>query len=454
MPQESAIRLKNRTDPHQAKQNNVNHLIPRGPMQRKNCWTLRENTAFIDTVVHGWHSPPIYIMQKEKENDGDGDDDDEIEDHIFDGAHKVEAVINFISGKYKIDKVEDISPLKEYEGKLFGDLPRVIRDKILNYEFTLNIIDYDTAHDANALKTLWERLNKGGKKLNDYELALPVIHDLVKSVLEPSSTQFFATEIYKKEVSARGALEKILQTIIAIAESNMVDYVTQFNSRKQLIKMWQDLKLGTKNDEIKRRTAENKEKWIEYLKRACDYLKVLSQNNCFVDQEGASILQTAHRGTELVFLLGRLLTHFPKADEFRRIADALSNKMKNKYFMTIERDDAGRNGGTQRRLLKEIDELVLEFVKLKAPRAFTKEQIKKKFAEQNGICALCKETINVKTQPYAGDHIIPWSLGGTSDISNCQVTHDRCNLVKGNRLDMNDVWQIKQANDKECQQEC
>jgi GTPase SAR1 family protein len=262
-------------------------------------------------------------------------------------------------------------------------------------------------------------------------------------VLEPSSTQFFATEIYKKDVSARGELEKILQTIIAIAESNMIDYATQFNSRKQLIKMWQDLQLGKKNDEIKRKTLENKEKWLEYLKRACDYLKVLSQNNCFVNDEGESILQTAHRGTELVFLLGRLITHFPKPDEFRRIASELANKMKNTYFKTIVRDEAGRNGGTQRRLLKEIDELVLEFVKLKAPRSFTKDQIKKKFAEQNGVCALCKEIINIKTQKYSGDHIIPWSLGGTSDTSNCQITHDRCNQIKGNRTDLNDLSQLK-----------
>lgn len=439
MPPESAVRLKNRTDPHQAKQNNVNCLIPRGPMQRKNCWTPKENTAFLDTVVHGWHSPPIYIMQKEKE---DAEDEDELEDHIFDGAHKVEAVINFINGKYAIDKVEDISPLKDYVGKTFNELPRTVRDKILNYEFIINIIDYDTAHDANALRTLWERLNKGGKKLNDYELALPVIHDLVKTVLEPSSTQFFATDIYKKEVSSRGALEKLLQMIIAVAESNMADYVTQFNSRKQLINLWQEARLGKKNDDIQKNTAENKEKWIEYLKRACDYLKVLSGHNCFVDDEGKPILQTAHRGTELVFLLGRLLAHFPKPEEFRRIAPDLAKKMKEKYFLTIERDEVGRNGGTQRRILKDIDSVVVEFTKLKAPRAFTKAQINEKFIEQNGICALCKEPINIKTQKYVGDHKKPWALGGTSETSNCQVTHERCNAIKGDKPHLNDLSEV------------
>jgi len=437
MPIETAISLKNRTDPHQAKQNNRNRLIPRGPMQRKNCWTLKENTAFIDTIVHGWHSPPIYIMQKESEDD----DEDDIEDHIFDGAHKIEAVINFISGKYTIDKVEDISPLKNYEGKLFNDLPKSIRDKILNYEFTLNIIDYDTAHDANALKTLWERLNKGGKQLNKYELALPVIHNLVIKVLEPSSKFFLSSEIYKKEISKRGQLENLLQTIIAISESNMIDYTTKFNSRKHLISLWQDIRLGKKNDEINKNIEDNKDKWLEILKKASDYLKILSENNCFIDNEGKQILKTAHRGTELVFLLARSTTHFPKSEEFRRIVPSLVNKIKKTYFLTIERDEAGRNGGTQRRILKEIDTILLEFLEQKTPRLFTKSQIKEKLTEQNNICALCNEKIG-KNQSYHGDHIKPWSLGGTSDTSNCQVIHKRCNLIKHDKIHLNDLSQF------------
>lgn len=441
MPQETAIDLKLRTDPHNAKQSNKHCLIPRGPMQRKNCWTLKENTAFLDTVVHGWDSPPIYIMQKECEGDDDNEEV-EIEDHIFDGAHKVEAVIDFISGKYAIDKVEDISPLKEYVGKKFQELPRILRDKILNYTFTLNMIDYDTAHNADALKTLWERLNKGGKKLNDYELALPVIHNLVKNVLEPSSKHFFATEIYKRDISIRGSLEKLLQIILALSESNMTDYATQFNSKKHLIKLWQDARLGKKNNEINKIIDENKDKWIEVLKRACDYLKVLSENNCFVDDEGKSLLETAHRGTEVVFLLGRLIAHFPRPDEFRRIAKDLSKKIKETYFLKIVRDEAGRNGGTQRRILKEIDLIVAEFARLKAPRSFTKAQVSEKFKQQNGMCALCKQAINTKTQKYVGDHIVPWGLGGTSETSNCQVTHERCNLIKGDNQGLNDLSQF------------
>lgn len=427
MPREQSSSLKNRTDSHVAKQLNRNLLVTRGPIQRPNCWSLDENTSMLDTVVRGWDSPPIYILPRES-------DEDEDEDHIFDGAHKVEAVINFIGNSYALGKVEDTSPLKEYVGKKYSDLPKDLRNKIANYEFTLNYIDNETAHNADALITLWKRLNKSGKKLNDFEGAIPIIHNLIQNVLKPCSTDFFATEMYPKKESSRGALENILQTIIAVSESTMGDYTTKFNSRKHLIKLWQDARLGKKNIEINRVIDENTEKWVEILKRARGFLKTLADNNAFVDEEGKPILESAHRGTEIVFLIARLTTHYPASQKahFNRIAPALAKKMKEKYFLTVERDTVGRNGSTQRRILSEINQIIMEFASEKEPRAFTKEQIEEVRAKQNGICAFCKEIMLPGT--YAGDHIFPWSRGGNSETSNCQVIHRSCNSAKGNKI--------------------
>ena len=442
MPKESAISLKNRTDIHQAKQNSRNRLVPRGPLQRKNCWNSKMNTEFLDTMVNGFTSPPLFTIPRISEEDNDDEDEeDTIEDHIFDGAHKFEAAANFIDNKYSVDsKATFLSSLREYAGKTFKELPRSVRDRILNYEFDINPIDEKTANDPDALKILWERLNKGGQKLNDFELALPVIHQLVKKVLEPSSKQFFNTEIYPKEESGRGQIEKILQRIVAIAESNMADYAANFGCQKHLIKLWQDSCLGKKNDEINRRIDENTVKWNDLLKKACQYLKFLSDAGTFVDDEGEPLLETGHRTLELVFLLGRLVHHFPNPPEFRRLGARIGKKIKETYFLSIARDKAGRNGGYQKRVLKEIDAIVAEFTALNCPRLFTKEQIAQKYKDQGGICALCKERVSKGQE--SGDHILPWSMGGTSELSNCQMTHQRCNSVKGDREDLTEFAAI------------
>lgn len=443
MPKESAIDLKIRTDIHLAKARHKNRLVPRGPLQRANCWNSKMNTEFLDTMVNGFTSPPLYTIPRVSEDDNDDEDeDDTIEHHIFDGAHKFEAAANFIDNKYSVDpKAIFLSSLKDYIGKNFKELPRQIRDKITNYEFDINLIDETTANDPDALKILWLRLNKAGQPLNDFEIALPVINQLVKKVLQPSSKQFFNTEIFPKDESERGQIEKILQRIIAIAESNMTDYVVNTNSQKHLIMLWQDSSLGKKNDEINRRIEENSLKWNELLKKACQYLKFLSDAGTFVD-DGTSILETGHRGLELVFLLGRLVHHFPNPAEFRRLGVRIGKKIKETYFRSIARDKAGRNSGFQRRVLKEIDTIVAEFTTLNCPRSFTKDQISQKYKDQSGICHLCKT--NVQKGQESGDHILPWSMGGTSDLSNCQMTHLRCNKAKGDREDLTEFQAIPQ----------
>jgi hypothetical protein len=437
MPEETAVSLKNRTDRHVALQLNRPHLITRPPIQRKNCWTDKDNTDFIDTVSRGWYCSPIFIITCER--DGEEEEQELLEDDVFDGAHKIEAVIKFINGGFALEKLHETIPIKDYVGKKFAELPMAFRNKILNYPFTINFIDSETANNKDSLRILWERLNKSGKKLNDFELALPVISDLVTTVLKPSLTQFLESPLFTKDESKRGEGEKLLQMILALSESEMTEsHIKDFSSKKNMVKRWQTNCLGDNISEIKQNTQKNSEKWINILKKASSYLNILSEANCFVGDDGKNILQSAHRGTELVFLLGRLVYHFPKSENFKRICADLAKAMKKTYFVKITRADSGRNGLLQKRLLKEIDSLILEFCKEPPKRKFTKEQIERKLLQQKSICAQCKEDI-LTNQTYHGDHIIPWILGGDSSDDNCQISHSRCNLIKGKRYDLNDL---------------
>ena len=430
---ESAISLKNRTLRDTAIALSVPFLITRPPIQRKNCWTPQNNTDFIDTVVRGWSCSPIFIIQHET----DSDETDMLDDHVFDGAHRIECVIGYMNDQFPLVKVSEMSPLYDYIGKRFSELPLDIRNRIRNYSFTINIIDSVTANDKDSLKLLWERLNNSGKKLNDFELALPVIRELNTHVLKPSLELFLGTELFVKTSSERGEAEKLLQIILALSESDICEsHLKDFTSKKNLIKRWQTACLGDTMAHIKNTTMHNKDKWLGILKRARDYLDRLSEANCFVDESGKHLLESAHRGTELVFLLGRLTYHFPKPDLFKRVCPAIAAEVKKKYFTTIVRDDAGRNGLLQRRILRELDVIILSHCQEIPRRTFTTAQITKKLEEQNHICAQCADPI-LSHHTYHGDHIVPWILGGDSTDENCQVSHKRCNLVKGKRTDLN-----------------
>ena len=140
---ETANDLSLRTDKQMAKVLCKAHLVTRGKMQRENCWKTYENNAFIDTMVRGWACTPIYIIRKiDKENSEQDESDDEMSDcdseenvkeffrdEVFDGAHKLEAAINFIKNKYPLETNEK-HILNKYAGKTFEKLPLKIQEKI------------------------------------------------------------------------------------------------------------------------------------------------------------------------------------------------------------------------------------------------------------------------------------------------------------------------------------
>jgi hypothetical protein len=64
-------------------------------------------------------------------------------------------------------------------------------------------------------------------------------------------------------------------------------------------------------------------------------------------------------------------------------------------------------------------------------RVFTKEEKQQIAHLQNGKCLCCGETLDVdNTTSYEGDHIIPYSEGGKTELDNCEVLCLTCHQSK------------------------
>ncbi len=61
-------------------------------------------------------------------------------------------------------------------------------------------------------------------------------------------------------------------------------------------------------------------------------------------------------------------------------------------------------------------------------RQFTDSQKRTVYEQQKGICKKCGESFEF--QKMEADHITPWSKGGKTDISNCQMLCQECNRRK------------------------
>ena len=63
-------------------------------------------------------------------------------------------------------------------------------------------------------------------------------------------------------------------------------------------------------------------------------------------------------------------------------------------------------------------------------RAFSESMKVSAYERQNGICPICHNHFSIKEME--GDHITPWSEGGKTEPSNCQMLCKSCNRHKSN----------------------
>lgn len=64
-------------------------------------------------------------------------------------------------------------------------------------------------------------------------------------------------------------------------------------------------------------------------------------------------------------------------------------------------------------------------------RAFSDNQKREAFERQEGVCSICRKIFQI--QEMEADHILPWSKGGKTEPSNCQMLCIEDNRTKSNK---------------------
>ena len=425
MYSESLIELRNRCDVHFAEQFSQKLLVTRPPIQRKDCWSDKSKQDLLDSVLRlKMTLNPIHIIQRLDETSKCSHG----EDHVFDGAHRIETVCDFIDGRIRLKNPrlpEDI------DGKFFKELPRAWQEKMKTFRFCINYIDSSIADDPEEQKILWERLNSAGAKLNNYELGLPVTALLIDQVIKPHFTFYEDNPIFFGKKSKRGALEAKLLLLLALSESSAS---SSMSSKPAIVNKFTK-QLGDDSTQRQISIDRNRDTWDRSLKRGLKIISALQENDAF-HEDGKLVLLKAHHNTEVPFVIARLMYHFPRIEDFRsqkaEIAECLRVNLfaKDVGQLNLQMETVNRNGTYLRSLFIYIDSLLDKF--LVEPRLFTPAQKKRKLEMQAGCCALCDKPI-YEHQSYEGDHILPWSKGGKTTMENLNVVHRDCHQAKSSR---------------------
>jgi hypothetical protein len=421
-----AITLRNYRDIHIAERDGVHMFRTRGPKQRAPCWTIEDKMDMLDTVLRGFQCGPIYIIQ----------DIHEKVDDVFDGAHRCEAIFEFIDNAYPVTRGKkdtitwETSQLRDYVGKHFRELPLDLQKKIKDYKFYINKIDPDTANDPLALGMLWERLSKAGKALNNFESKIQTHAILQKDILEVSSPSWLESPIFPADKSKRGQIEVKLHKLLALSEK---ECLPTYSSMEDLVNKWCEEVLGKTTESIDTNSKLKKDLLLTRLRGMRNFLKEFQDRNVF-HIDGKPFLDKS-KDVPLLIILGRVGYWFTNASLFRRVAEEICPQIHS--ILKMDPNDLckklevnSRNATFQKKLVIYVDAIFSQYSdKAKERRLFTSSEKNAKLEEQGGKCAECKKIIH-EHQRKDGDHIVEFCKGGTTTYDNLQILHKLCHEKK------------------------
>ena len=82
----------------------------------------------------------------------------------------------------------------------------------------------------------------------------------------------------------------------------------------------------------------------------------------------------------------------------------------------------------------ECSEIFKKIASNARQKVFLASVIKKLYDQQDGVCPLCGEPIDIGGK-WEVDHVIPHSRGGGNERENLQLVHQKCNRSKGKKVD-------------------
>lgn len=132
--------------------------------QRKKVWGDKDNVRLIETILLDLIIPEIFMWDYDTDpNTG------KTITHIVDGQQRINAIFEFIAGKYKLQKryLLDKKIIEEYSDKFFADLNDDTKRAIWSYE--MSIVNLDKHFSKDEVRTMFYRLNLTDYSLNDQE---------------------------------------------------------------------------------------------------------------------------------------------------------------------------------------------------------------------------------------------------------------------------------------------
>lgn len=291
----------------------------------------------------------------------------EDEYEVMDGQQRTISFASYVNGDYAIDY------------RYFHNLTDEEKEHILDYELMIYI-----AEGTDKQKLDWFKIiNIAGEKLTDQELRNavytgPWLEDAKRHFSKTGCAAYQMASDYMRGVPIR---QDYLETAIRWkADEEGVDSIEEFMA-------------------IHQHDNDANELW-QYFRRVINWT-----------EDTFNVYRREMRGIDWGLLYNEYGGNIYNA-----------NEMEEKAKVLMEDVDVTKKSGSYEYLLSGNERKL-------SIRSFDGRQKREAYERQDGVCPSCNEEFGYNEME--GDHITPWSRGGKTIASNCQMLCKDCNRTKG-----------------------
>lgn len=347
-------------------------LNVRPKYQREFIYNEKEQKAVIDTVLHGF---PLNTMYWVKNSDGTFE--------VLDGQQRTLSICEYAEHNfyYNLDgKDMLLINIKRAYPEMY--------ERFMNYELLVYICEGTKEEQLKWFTTI----NIAGKALTNQEL---------RNINYTGSWLTSAKSYFSKTNCPAAQIASVKGSALVSGEYNRQDvleqvlcWITDTRNTKDMNTVCQYM--------AKHQDDENANELWQYFSDVIDWVKELFPN-----------YRAQMKGIDWGFLYNDYHENEYDPDELEaKIEELLANeevtKQKGIYQYLFDNDE-----------------------KHLSIRKFPDAIRNRVYARQKGICPICGEKFSINKME--ADHIIPWSKGGKTIESNCQMLCKQCNKDKSSR---------------------